>query len=281
MDGFSMFGANGVAVSQSARQISDIRRLADELAAAAAPNEATFLALGDTLAQARASFLSLDGYFERFTALAHSRRTDEAATLLAQALERHGPLVQGDQKIAEYLRQIAQGTAGVARPLNDLLKITAEVKTLAINAKVEAAHIASDSVDFSVFTSDIGRMGGVAEAAVAKGAERLAALRAIISQAMSIQNDAATLDRHELAAVQSRGERRRGEFKRWRARSHAAMSELAQSRDKIATDIAACVELLQVNDMTAQRIAHCVGALQFADGLLAGRGGEDLAWAAA
>lgn len=280
MDGFSMFGADGAAASQSVRQISEIRRLADELAAAAAQNEAIFLALGDTLAQARASFLSLDGYFEHFSTLTRSQQTGDATALLEQVLERHTPLALSDQKIVEHLREIDRGTTDVVRPLNDLLKVTAEIKTLAINAKVEAAHITSDSVDFSVFTSDIGRMGALAEAAVAKGRGRVAQLRAIVDQALKIQDTASGMDSRELATVRDSGERRLSEFKRWRERSQAAMGELAGSRDHIAGEIAGCVELLQVNDMTAQRIAHCGAALQYAVRLLEGEKVEQLAWAA-
>lgn len=280
MDGFSMFSADVAAASRPVHLISEIRRLSDELAAAAAPNEAIFLALGDALAQARLSFLSLDGQFERFSTLAHSQRIEEATALLSQVVAQHAPLARSDQKITEHLQEIARGTAGVVRPLNDLLKISTEIKTLAVNAKVEAAHISSDTVDFSVFTSDIGRMGALAEAAIAKGTERLAALRGIVDQALKIQSDATSMDRHELAAVQTSGERRLSDFKRWRERSQTAVRELAVSRNQIAVEVAACVELLQVNDMTAQRIAHCGAALHFAGGLLAGESGEDLAWAA-
>lgn len=279
MDGASLLNSTG-ADNASAGHVLEIRGLAEELAALSAPNEKIFLALGDALSNARSSFLALNRHFEHFAALTRSERTDGVAALLAQALERHSPLLRNDQATADQLRNIDHGTTAMVRPLGELLRITAEIKTLAINAKVEAAHIDSDSVDFSVFTTDIGRMGATAATAVTQGVERLEGLRGIIARAQKIQQESAGMDRHELEAVQTDGERRLAEFKRWREQSHVAVADLATSRDHIAADIARCVELLQINDMTAQRLAHCGEALDSAAGLLAGDRRGTLAWAA-
>ena len=242
-----------------------------ELAAVASELEGVFLdagnGLGDAVERWRTiadTFAALAQQFDRDD-MRHCM--DDLGAALAVAATLGGG---GDGDVLAQLGGLGGALAALRGRLTRLSRTIAEVKLVALNAKVEAAHLDHGSTDFSVFTREIDRLAADAanELAVLEG--ELRGLAEQTAEAHRAQAGFAEDHGNELMVVT----RRLDEHLRRLSNQRHQVAEAATSigaRSRQAGDrVGQAVLALQIGDITRQRTEHVVEALEVLAGLMGG-----------
>ena len=277
----TMFDQVAGEIATTATAVPRLKAAIADLAAMTRPTEAVFLAIGQALERAATDLGQMEG---DFVELSRRLDADESARLsaaLTEAIRQSIGLAGGAAEVAGLLDGLAKAAGAASRPLAVLTSAVAEISALAINAKIQAVQVLSVNANFSVFTTEIGRLGHLAGAAVGLAADHFGTLRAGIGVAVGAVAEFERTDAHrELDAVRQRLEAGLAGLLDRRRRSQTAMAELGERSRRIAARVAACVTELQINDRTCQRIDHVRRALELLCGLLEDSGAEECAWAA-
>ncbi|MGE5478654.1 MAG: hypothetical protein ACM3Q1_18525 [Bacteroidales bacterium] len=239
-----------------------------ELGAVAGDIESVFLEAGNRLGDAVGCWRAIS---ETFTALAGQFERDDirrcvdvlgAALQVAMALGKSG----GGDALAR-LAELGSELAAMRGRLERLGRTIAEVKLVALNAKVEAAHLDEGSTDFSVFTREIDRLAQDAAGELSMLDKELRALAAEAGEAHHAQVAFAESHGAELLTVT----RRLDEGLRNLSHQRHQVAEAATSigdRSRLAGDrVGQAVLALQIGDITRQRTEHVVEALTVVTGL--------------
>ncbi|MCR6630952.1 MAG: hypothetical protein NVV74_13395 [Magnetospirillum sp.] len=256
-----------------------------ELDQVAGSIETVFLEAGERLGDAvtrwraiSASFASLAGQYEG----EEMRRCVDG---LRATLSMAGTLgSQAGGSAAGLLGELGGALKNMESRLNRLSKTVAEVKLVALNAKVEAAHLDAGRLDFTVFTREIDRLvaNAAAELAVLAGELRsLAGETAAAHQAQAGFNDS---HGSELQAVCRRLDEGLQQLAGQRQRSANAAALIGTRSSAAGDHIAEVVSALQIGDITRQRTEHVTQALELLADLAAhapGLAPEDYRQAAA
>jgi hypothetical protein len=207
----------------------------------------------------------LDDLRRSFGAMAARIEAEDATAAIAALQEVSAGIASlGAGSVASQRRldDLHASTAALGPRMARLKKTIGEVRVLAVNAKVEAAHVTARDMDFSVFTREIDRLAGLAGKALEQLSAELGELLSIIAGA---RGDLAAFVRdhgHALAQVGTQLGRGLDAMAERRRQSVAAICSLAELSQHMTSAIAHAVEGLQVGDMTRQRGEHVAEALQ-------------------
>ena len=251
-----------------------LRAAEQALAGLIAEAEPVFRPIGDLLAD---SATLLAGMADRLYELGGRLQSDEArraAEALAVAVAGTRSLAEGSQKSGHgILSQLQQDGAGIGKHLESLRRIVGEVTALAINGKIQSVLVSTAGVDFTVFTSEIGRLGKLATDQIEQSVQRLAAVVQSIGVAIDAESSFARNEATELTGLRTRLEANLSLLADRSGRAaQAVVAVEAASRD-ISARVAAAVGQLQINDITCQRIDHARLVLH---GILAGQWRQSL-----
>ncbi len=255
-------------------RLGELGRLLDGLHG---PTERAFLGYGEVLSRAVAVLQTAGGNLEALGQRLSGEEASATAERLNDAVQQVVALAERRSGKGGTLTTLAVKAQMVARQVEMLRKIVAEVALLAMNGKIQASYLSQSGTDFSVFTVEISRLGDLALATIDKTEARLVQLRKAIQDA---QGETAEFERRndrELETVLQRlqhGLRTMADRRDDAARSAV---EVAGRSAGVAARIAAAIGEMQINDIAAQRIAHVSTALTLLAGLLEEGGHSDRA----
>lgn len=247
-----------------------------ELGEVAGTLETVFLDAGNGLAEAvecwrsiSTSFTALAGQFDREDI---QRCIDELGATLAVAAALGGA---GGGGAKTLLMELAEGLGAMRARLERLNRTVAEVKLVALNAKVEAAHLDGRSTDFYVFTREIDRLAAsaTAELAMLEGE-----LRQLADETAGAHREQANFnDNHgsELLTVSRRLDDDLKTLARQRRQVADAATSIGERSRQAGDRVAQAVLALQIGDITRQRTEHVAEALGLMAGLQSGGDGLD------
>jgi len=181
-----------------------IDALIEDLRRAAAPVEGLFLDVGGHLATAAALLAPITDRFGALTGrlgeddLLFSITCLETAAQGVESVGRNSTSGLGD------LDRMDTVVSGIRSRSERLSKTIAEVRLLSVNARIESAHVANTSVDFSVFTHGIGRLATLAEQGLSELSAELSALASLVTTARREQRSFEQAHRESLEAVGDR-----------------------------------------------------------------------------
>jgi len=242
----------------------------------AAELEAVDRALGVLTAQAEQEFVPvgallgdaariIGGMGDALARLGRSLHGDEAlrsVTALNQAVAGITDLDAGAQGHDQALGRLAGESETIAKNLETLRRIVAEITALAINGKIQAALVATAGVDFTVFTAEIGRLGILAGQQIEQAVARLSSVRNAIIGAVDAEASFLRNEAGELRNVRARIEDNIAQMID-RARRAAQSIDAVESKSRQVSDrVARTMGELQINDITCQRIEHVRLALR-------------------
>lgn len=249
-----------------------IRSASAQLERALAPIERTFLDAGSGLMEAVGH---LGCQTDLFLGLASCLDAEESAHALA-SLEtistRICALGQTAQASRGHLENMNLRAAGLGQRIERLRKVISEIDVLAINAKVEAAHVSAKDVDFTVFNREIGRLGMVAGENLDKLSNELSGLLGGMSAAQRDLDRFNQEHRQSLEVVGARLSQGLAAAANRRDYAVQAIRALGEVSSQMAARLAQVVEALQVGDITRQRAEHVSEALATLLEVLAGSG---------
>lgn len=247
-----------------------LERLADQLGRCLEPNEQAFLELGEALMAARGKLgVAADGFGALSARVDAGDGMDVVATL--EASRDDVVTVTGQTRaVRAALDDLAAMRPAVGRPLATVAKIIGEIAALATNAKIQAAQIHADEVDFSVFTRDMDRLREMAAQAVRRAEARLVDLDAATARVAGDADAFGQDQAGELRVITAGLRDRLVELGRRRDLAHRALDGLRDRAAAIARRVERCVAALQINDLTSQRVAHVRTALDLTRALVGG-----------
>ncbi|HVI51887.1 MAG TPA: hypothetical protein VM661_11800 [Candidatus Sulfotelmatobacter sp.] len=229
-----------------------------------------FLNIGHTLGHAVDVFGRLGGNLTGLAEQLNSQDAQSTVDALEQAVRDITRMSGGEGNAAPILAQLEDGAAEVAKGLDVLRKIISEIGGLAINGKIQAALVSAAGVDFSVFTTEIGRLGTLAATSTEQAAERLTTVRQAVASARQGAADFERNEARELDAVQARIQASLSALVDRRRRAAIAADSVGAKSTQTAQRIAKTVAELQINDSVCQRIEHVRTAVRAMADLVGG-----------
>ncbi|MFD1624146.1 hypothetical protein [Azospirillum griseum] len=263
--------------------VATLRALSDTLARVAAPIEGAFAAVGGDLGDALAVVDGVGGDFQTLSAALDNPDGVSAVMTLTQARQDTMALATSAHAMLDLLAALDQGSAVLGQRLATLSTVIGEVTALAINAKVQAAQIRAANVDFSVFSTEIDRLHGLANSTTQQASERLTALRAAITTAHQTATRFQVDNARALDAIGAELNASLKDLSTRRTAARDATRAFAARVADIRARTAQCIVSLQTGDMTRQRLEHIRHALDLLGAMLSpGAGaGPGLDWLAA
>jgi hypothetical protein len=260
-----------------ARAAPVLAELDGDLGRLTASTEGDFLAIGDTLGRAVTAFGGLAGQFDDLAGHLHSHDSGSVAAALERVMDSIKALGSQQQGgTAENLRHLDQAAAELGKRLGVLGKIIGEIGALAINGKIQAASVSAAGIDFSVFTTEIGRLGTMAEATAQQAGRRLVMVRGAVAEALSAAAAFEAKEGRELEAVRNRIQSSLEVISERRRAAARAAEDVAARTSAIAQRVASTVGELQINDNVCQRIEHVRSGLRDMAAMARGEvGGSD------
>ncbi|MCW2244420.1 uncharacterized protein YukE [Azospirillum fermentarium] len=222
----------------------------------------TFLDIGGTLGRAVDVFGRLSATLAALGDQLHGDDAARAILSMEQAMQATTRLSEGDNRAAPLLLRLQELTQEAGKQLSGLQGVLGEVAALAINGKIQAVQVAARGLDFSVFTSEVGRLGQLAQQATGQVAIRLHTVNAGIASARTAAADFERNEAAELGSVRQRLTESLSALARRRQMAARAAETVATHSQQVSRRIAATVAELQVNDNVSQRLEHVRTALR-------------------
>jgi uncharacterized protein YukE len=271
-------GAVMAKLQSDADGIAEVRRaltrLAAELGEVAAPTEPVFVELGQALAATVAGLQRIGTDFADLSQQIDGEDAVAAVDGIEQAVACIANLSVDRGQEAACLVQLTGDVGQLARRLVILRSVAGEVGVLAMNAKIQASQLRVGGDDFSVFTTEMTRLAGLAQATVERAATKVAQLAAAIGTAHADREAFVRDSGAELATVGQRLSEGAATLAERRRRAVAAVETVRERSSRSAEHVSGGIQQLQVNDITIQRIDHVRKALEALDAVLASDGSD-------
>ncbi|MBI5162954.1 MAG: hypothetical protein HY985_03530 [Magnetospirillum sp.] len=236
--------------------------LAHRLDAIVAPIEAAFLRSGEDLGEAVAQ---LRGVSAIFASLAGQLCRDDyarAVDILSAVGRTLDGVIAGGGHGQTVLARVLSLAFELGTPLARLRKIIAEVNNLAVNARVEIAHIAAAETDFAVFTAEMGRLAGAAAATLDDMAAERDQLIGLAAAAHAFQQEFERSQHDAVATIAGRLSASRRTVAERSAAAAAAARSVEDCLREAGNRVTAIIEGQQLGDITRQRVEHAAQALR-------------------
>lgn len=233
-----------------------------ELEQAAAAIEPVFLDAGERLGQAVDRLHAVSSSFSLLAAQYDGGDMQECADNLHKVLSVASSLGSAAvHATSGQLERLSASLHAMSGRLARLGKTVGEVKLVALNAKVESAHLDTGKVDFSVFTREIDRLAADAAAELKQMDGALRGLAEQTTTAHRAQTAFSTSHGGELASVCDNLSRSLDLLAGQHRASASAAAQIGERSRKTGDRIGEIISSLQIGDITRQRTEHIAQAL--------------------
>lgn len=224
--------------------------------------ETVFLESGERLGDAVGCWRAISSSFGSLAAQYECDDMRRCVEGLSRALNTAASLgTRTNEQAQGLLGDLGSALSAMQNRLNRLNKTIAEVKLVALNAKVEVAHLDVARADFSVFTGEIDRLAIDAAGELSALAKELRHLDMEMSMASSTQAGFSTRHGAELQSVCQRLSEGLALLSSQRQRIADAASQIGSRSNEAGDHIAEVVSALQIGDISRQRTEHVSQAL--------------------
>jgi hypothetical protein len=224
--------------------------------------EADFLAIGDRLGEAAGILGGLTSLFDALPMqLEHSDIDDATSHFAAVAVNVTG-MASALASEKRILAQLQASNIEVSAQIDRLRSTISAISVLAVNARIEAAHIGTDGADFSVFTDSIRRLVMIAGNTIKRFSDEHGRLLDLLKSASTKQAAFEKNHGESLRLVVQRLDAGLSSVAERRALASAAAANIGAKTKQIAREIGAAVSALQISDITRQRAEHVGHALE-------------------
>ena len=254
-----------------------LRQITHDLITASKPGEDVFLALGRNLSEAVKIIGHLSKGIDRLIGTSEGERIVHTADQLRSAATRVIDITTALSEEGQALLLLSDTLEKGSKTIAQLRRTISEVAILGINAKIHVAQIVGSIADFTVFTSEIARLAGIAGEGLEEMERNHLGITQLIRQAKSGQEKFSKTQGVALSEVGRRIQHSMDLFIEYYRQSRTVISSIGDRSAQIAKLVGEAVVALQVNDVTRQRIEHCAEAMKIAANLLDENSGGRLA----
>lgn len=209
------------------------------------------------------------GLIGRVTTLIEALPADLESPDLAEGTARLAVVGERAEAIAAELGspegdlgRLVQALGSAATPIDQLRRTVKMMGIVAVNARVVAASVVSDSDDFAVFTTDISELSNSAASTVAEFFQQYQKLNGVVAEAAAARSRFAQTQREPLARVARSLAELLQAVTGHRQEAASISAETGRMSREIAGRVATSVMALQVGDATRQRVEHVETALE-------------------
>jgi hypothetical protein len=224
--------------------------------------DGAFVSAGDKLAECAGILSRLTSTFEALPAELESPELAAATNRLAVVGRRARAIADALATEQTDIARLVQVVASAGHPIDELRRQVKMMSIVAINARVTAAGIVTDTDDFDVFTTDIAKLSNSAAEAIAEFARTYQQLSAVVREASNARGVFETTHRATLAALADELETGLADVTAQRQRSIEISGDTGRISRDIEARVATAVMALQVGDATRQRVEHVEAALR-------------------
>lgn len=221
-----------------------------------------FVSAGNKLSECASTLSRLTATFESLPAELESPELAAATDRLALVGRRARAIADTLATEQEDIARLVQVVASASHPIDELRRQVKMMSIVAINARVIAAGIVTDTDDFDVFTTDIAKLSDSAAATIAEFAHTYQQLASAVREAASARGSFETTHRATLSALAAELESGLAEVTAQRRRSIEISADTGRTSRDIEARVATAVMALQVGDSTRQRVEHVETALR-------------------
>ncbi|MBB4315332.1 methyl-accepting chemotaxis protein [Roseospira marina] len=166
------------------------------------------------------------------------------------------------------LRRMDEAVKAIRAAVQGLATMMGQVRMTAINARIEAAVLSDRTVDFSVFTREIGQLAAHGDASIQAVRTALDTLQTFLAKTVRLRGAFRQQHDGEMAAI---GTQLEGAVATLRSRQQTARStldDIPAAMAQIRSAVSDMVGALQAADAIRQRLEHVEHALDTASDLL-------------
>jgi hypothetical protein len=251
---------------------SRILAIASDLAAPRDAIDGAFVAVGGRLSECAEILSRLTDSFETLPVDLEGPDLAEATDRLAVVGRRAGEISVTLGAEQADLNRLVDALRGAAHPISELRRTVKMMGIVAINARVVAASVVSDTEDFGVFTTDIAQLSESAATTIQRFSRTYEALSIVVGEAATARASFEQAHRDTLSTLATELERDLAEVTEQRLTSLRSSAVTGQMSRAIADKVATTVMALQVGDATRQRVEHVETALRDLSALILPRG---------
>jgi chromosome segregation ATPase len=258
--------------------LAQLGEAATALDGAFAPRARSFVDVGEGLVEAVSVFHELTAIFDALpNALANDdlRESTETLQQVAKECTAIHDIVPDQVRAMEAL---AAANVTIGKRLELLRTNIQTIANIAINARIEASALKSNSQEMLTFTYEVAKLASTAEATInqygmeqRKAHEALHAARAVL---LSFE----TKHRAQLGSIARELDNSLGSVEARRTDALGQSTHIGQRSRQIAQSIGKIITALQIADITSQRLAHVHEAVEQLSCGIAAEGGDDDDW---
>lgn len=257
-------GGGGLSIGHS-----DVDLLAGRVLAIAAdlagPRDAidgAFVSVGSRLAECADILSRLTETFETLPVDLEGSDLTEATDRLAVVGRRAGEIAVSLGAEQADLNRLVEALRSAAHPISELRRTVKMMGIVAINARVVAASVVSETEDFGVFTTDIAQLSESAATTIQRFSRTYEALTVVVGEAATARAGFEAAHRDTLSTLAVELASDLAEVTEQRLTSVRSSAVTGQMSRAIADKVATTVMALQVGDATRQRVEHVEAALR-------------------
>jgi hypothetical protein len=239
-----------------------VLRLAEDLAAPRDAIDGAFVAVGGRLAECAEILSRVTETFETLPVDLEGPDLSEATERLAVVGRRAGEIAVTLGAEQADLNRLVEALRGAAHPISELRRTVKMMGIVAINARVVAASVVSDTEDFGVFTTDIAQLSESAATTIQRFSRTYEALTIVVGEAATARASFEQAHRDTLSTLATELEADLAEVTEQRLTSVRSSAVTGQMSRAITDKVATTVMALQVGDATRQRVEHVEAALR-------------------
>ena len=238
------------------KQLDELRQAESLLDGAFAGRAKAFLVAGDELVKAISAFHELSAAFDGLpAALANDELSNGANTLeeVAHDCAAIHDLIPAQLATMDGLFE-ANGNIGKRLDqLRDNIKIVA---CIAINARIEASALKSNSQDMLTFTYDVAKLAATAEETIDQYSSEQRKAHQVLQSARDVLTEFDSRHRSQLGTIAREVEHNLRSVEGRRAAVLDEATRIGERSRQITASIGKIVTALQIADITSQRLAH-------------------------
>ena len=239
----------------------------------------SFVDVGDKLVEAVSVFHELTGVFDALpTALANDELRMGSDTLeqVARECTAIHDIVPDQVRAMEAL---AAANVTIGKRLDLLRNNIQTIANIAINARIEASALKSNSQEMLTFTYEVAKLASTAEVTINQYSLEQRKAHEALHAARTVLTSFASKHRAQLGSIAKELHKSLGSVDTRRSEALSQSTHIGQRSRQITQSIGKIITALQIADITSQRLAHVHEAVeQVARGLEATDGDEGDWW---
>jgi hypothetical protein len=259
--------ANELSSSGPASTIEVLDGVLFDIRQASTATEGAFVGIGGRLETSISILEKLTAIFDKLLQGLGSEEMLRATEALSRVAERIAALAGTPNESWSILSKINGLTETTTARVARMHKAVRAVALLAVNAKIEAAHISSDSQGFSGFAEEIVRALKTAQENLDNFASDLAGMSDELAKATAGQRELGLRQDQAIRTIPDQLARSITAIGARRGQAEITVSEIQKKTLHVGQRVGSAVMAMQIGDTTRQRIEHTEFALELMRGI--------------